>query len=135
MKYVFTDTSGWLAIVNSGDVYHGKAVKIYQTLLENGCRFVLHEAILLELGNSLSGVKARNLAIQLKENIENSNRIEVVPISPELYQAGWKLYAERLDKDWGIVDCISFIVMERFGIAEALTADKHFEQAGFIKLL
>jgi uncharacterized protein len=135
MKFVFTDTSGWLAILNSGDVYHGKAVKIYQELLENGCRFVLHEAILLELGNSLSSVKARKLAIKLKENIETSERIEVVSISSELYQAGWKLYAERLDKDWGIVDCISFIVMERFGIAEVLTADKHFEQAGFIKLL
>ncbi|MCU0239182.1 MAG: type II toxin-antitoxin system VapC family toxin [Pyrinomonadaceae bacterium] len=135
MNSVFTDTSGWLAIVNSADFYHEKAVKIYQELLESGCNFVLHEAILLELGNSLSSVKARKLVLNLKENIEKSERIEVVSISTELYQSGWKLFAERLDKDWGIVDCISFVVMKEFGIAKALTTDKHFEQAGFIKLL
>jgi len=28
-------------------------------------------------------------------------------------------------------DCISFTVMRDSGIAEALTADHHFEQAGF----
>ncbi len=59
----------------------------------------------------------------------------LISIDEELYEAGWKLYAKRPDKDWGIVDCISFIVMQRQGITEALTTDKHFKQAGFIKLL
>jgi len=31
--------------------------------------------------------------------------------------------------------CISFVVMEQHGIVEALTADHHFEQAGFKALL
>lgn len=135
MKTIFTDTSGWLAIVNSADFHHEKAVKIYQELFQSGCRFVLHEAMLLEVGNSLSGVKARSLAVKLKENIENSERIELVSISSDLLENGWKLYAERTDKTWGIVDCISFIVMKEFGINEALTTDRHFEQAGFVKLL
>jgi uncharacterized protein len=135
MKTVFIDTSGWLAIVNSTDFLHTRASNIYQDLLKTNYRFVSHEAILLELGNSLSYIKTRKLAVNLDESIRNSKRIELVPISSELIEAGWKLYAERLDKNWGIVDCISFIVMEKFGITEALTADKHFEQAGFVKLL
>ena len=36
---------------------------------------------------------------------------------------------------WILTDCISFIVMEKEGIGEALTADHHYEQAGFIALL
>jgi len=44
-------------------------------------------------------------------------------------------YRYRRDKDWPLTDCISFVVMEDEGISEALTGDKHFEQAGFKALL
>jgi uncharacterized protein len=135
MKPIFVDTSGWLAIVNTADDHHQEAVRIYQDLLQRNRRFVLHDGILIELGNSLSSIRARQTAIKLKENIQSSARIELVSLTPEISDLGWTLYSERLDKDWGIVDCISFIVMERFEIREALTADKHFEQAGFVKLL
>jgi predicted nucleic acid-binding protein len=40
-----------------------------------------------------------------------------------------------MDKEWGIVDCFSFEVMRIRGMRFALTADHHFEQAGFIALL
>jgi len=39
------------------------------------------------------------------------------------------------DKEWGLTDCISFIVMGDPGLTDALTADEHFEQAGFRALL
>jgi predicted nucleic acid-binding protein len=34
-----------------------------------------------------------------------------------------------------LCDAVSFVLMERFGIAEALTTDHHFEQAVFRRLL
>lgn len=30
----------------------------------------------------------------------------------ELYARGWELYSNRLDKDWGVSDCISFVIMQ-----------------------
>jgi len=45
------------------------------------------------------------------------------------------LYQNRPDKNWSLTDCISFVVMQEHGITEALTADRHFEQAGFVPLL
>jgi predicted nucleic acid-binding protein len=41
----------------------------------------------------------------------------------------------RPDKEWPLTDCISFVVMRRYDIVDALTADHHFEQAGFNLLL
>ncbi len=45
------------------------------------------------------------------------------------------LYRARLDKDWGLTDCVTFVLMKQEGITEALTADVHFRQAGFTALL
>jgi predicted nucleic acid-binding protein len=45
------------------------------------------------------------------------------------------LYEERPDKRWTLTDCTSFVVMEEENLAEALTGDRHFQQAGFTALL
>jgi predicted nucleic acid-binding protein len=90
---------------------------------------------MLEVGNGMSLVRFRHLAVQLKTRIDASARIEIVPLSEALYEAGWQMFANRPDKDWGLVDCISFVIMQERSLVEALTADQHFQQAGFIKLL
>ncbi len=59
----------------------------------------------------------------------------IVPTTDQLWQEGIDLYQRSSDKEWSLTDCISFVVMQREGITEALTGDKHFEQAGFTALL
>jgi predicted nucleic acid-binding protein len=61
--------------------------------------------------------------------------VEVIPLSEQLYTRALQLYCERLDKEWGFTDCVSFIVMQDRGIIEALTTDEHFQQAGFQVLM
>ena len=57
-------------------------------------------------------------------------RIEVVPFQPELIDSAVQLYRTRPDKNWSLTDCLSFVVMERRHLTDALTTDGHFEQAG-----
>ena len=56
-------------------------------------------------------------------------------ISGEHYRQAFALYREREDKEWGLTDCLSFVVMNERGLTDALTADDHFRQAGFRALL
>ena len=41
----------------------------------------------------------------------------------------------RMDKEWGLTDCVSFVVMQERNLTQALTTDRHFSQAGFADLL
>jgi uncharacterized protein len=47
----------------------------------------------------------------------------------------WKLCKSRPDKEWSLVDCTSFAIMQQLKVQESLTTDHHFEQAGFVRLL
>ena len=64
-----------------------------------------------------------------------SRKIQELRLTNALRRAGFQLYREWEDKEWGIIDCISFIVMRERGLVAALTADRHFSQAGFRVLL
>jgi predicted nucleic acid-binding protein len=68
-------------------------------------------------------------------SLEKDKTVTVIPLSETLYQKAFQLYCQRKDKNWGIVDCVSFIVMEERRITEVLTTDIHFQQAGFRALL
>jgi hypothetical protein len=67
--------------------------------------------------------------------VSTNASLQIIPLSSDLLNLGWMLYSQRLDQDWGLTDCISFIVMMNEGITEAFTSDRHFEQAGFSKLM
>jgi uncharacterized protein len=132
MTAVFIDTSYFLALVNSRDKYH-KAAK--EAAVQAGSPFVTSEAVLFELGNALARPPQRNLAIQALQQIRADPDIEIVYIDPDLLAQIIAFYRARPDKGWGLTDCASFVIMRQRGIFEALTADKHFEQAGYTSLL
>ena len=135
MNKLFVDTSGWLALVNRSDALHQQAKKIYDERFAAGWDFITHTGVMLETGNGLSLIPLRALATRLKKRLDASMRIDVIFVTDELYESGWQLYENRQDKDWGVVDCISFVLMQEMSLTESLTHDHHFEQAGFRKLL
>lgn len=60
-------------------------------------------------------------------NLRSADWVEIVHIDPSLDEKAWQLLADRSDKQWSLVDAVSFIVMEERGMTEALTTDRHFE--------
>jgi len=88
------------------------------------------EAVLWEWLNALSNASTRGVAAEGYRRAHADARIEVVPFQAELIDSAVQLFRTRPDKDWSLTDCLSFVVMERRQMTEALTADRHFEQAG-----
>jgi len=74
-------------------------------------------------------------SIKFIESIKSSALVDIIHIDEDLDAKSWELLKNRPDKNWSLVDCSSFIVMQKNKIVEALTTDHHFEQAGFVRLL
>lgn len=132
MRTVFADSFYFFALVNARDPAHAKAGAFLKSY--DG-RMVTTGWVLTELGDGLAHPANRASFLQTVDALKVEPNVTIVPYSDELSAAGIELYRERSDKDWTLTDCVSFVVMARESIGEALTGDRHFEQAGFIALL
>lgn len=132
MKPVFADTSYFLALLGPADQHHGQAVAWSRTLRRP---LLTTEYVVLEVGNSLIRGADRVLFVEFFARLRTDPRTEVVPAVAEWLNRGVELFTARADQSWSLTDCISFSVMARRDLTDALTADRHFEQAGFRALL
>jgi uncharacterized protein len=92
------------------------------------------EAVLVEVANALSTLDRPLIAMTIEKYYQNP-KVKVVSVDTTLLMKGLDLYKNRVDKDWGLTDCISFIIMQEQNLIEAVTADTDFVQAGFRALL
>jgi predicted nucleic acid-binding protein len=128
----FLDTSYILAVVNTRDRFHERARATSSLVFPP---FVTSEAVLIEIGNMFSREAWRSLGVATLNWLRHSPDIEVVPVDTSLLDRAIAFYGSRTDKEWGLTDCISFVVMQERGLTNALTTDRHFVQAGFQNLL
>jgi len=131
----FVDSSFVIALVNANDQLHSVAMALSQRLQTEKTRLVTTQAVLLEIGNALARRRFRSDAVRLLESVQRDPTIEIVPLSSSLFERTFALFRDRPDKEWGLVNCLSFIVMADHGIRDALTADEHFDQAGYVAVL
>jgi len=135
MTDVFLDAAFAIALSAPNDQYHEAAVILAEQLEVDGARLITTRAVVLEIGNALAKLRYRQASIELLISLEEDPTVEIIHISEELYVRAFQLYQARPDKEWGITDCISFMVMQDRNLSEALTTDEHFEQAGFRALM
>lgn len=132
MKRVFGDSLYFLALANPRDQFHSRAVAFARDW--KGV-IVTNRWILAEICDGLSKSENRAVAMRMVSQFNTSERFHLVLDSDALFERGLALFRSRPDKDWLLTDCISFVVMADENLADALTSDRHFEQAGFKALL
>lgn len=133
--HLFLNTSYAIALGIPSDAAHARAAELADWLRANPAGLVTTRAVLVEIGDAFCRLRFRAAAVQALEAIESDPRIQIISLSDELYAEALELFRSRTDKEWGLTDCISFTVMHQLGLRDALTTDRHFEQAGFQALL
>lgn len=137
MTDLFVDTSGWASLFIPTENHHKKAVSHFYDVRKRNRKLATTNYIIAELV-ALLGSRyplPREKLFQYVEDLRNNSFVRLVYIDKVTDLEAWKLCKSRPDKNWSLVDSSSFIVMSQLNIQTALTTDKHFEQAGFIRLL
>lgn len=132
MRAVFVDTSYYAAILNRRDQWHERARIASASVFP---QMITTEFVLLEVANFCSAGVGRDKFVHLIRSLRSNSQVEIVSANPTDFESGFTLFESRADKHWSLTDCISFSIMSTRSIIDALTADEHFEQAGFNALL
>ena len=137
MTKLFVDTSGWASLFLSTESHHVKAIEHFEQVKRTSVGLVTTNYIISELVALLPVRQrvSRNNLFQYIDSIRLASFVDTVHINLETDLTAWNLCKSRPDNAWSLVDASSFVVMRRLDIQTALTTDRHFEQAGFVRLL
>ena len=100
-------------------------------------RLVTSDLVIIETLNYLSRYDPvlRREAYALLVALRSDPTVDVIRLSDKLFNDAGKLFLKYSDKSWSFIDCASIVIMREWKIEDALTSDRHFEQAGFRALL
>jgi hypothetical protein len=119
-------------LVNTKDKDHDAALRHSQG---STLTLVTTSWVLAEFADALAASHSRVSAARFIRGFQSESFVEVVPPTRAEFERALQRYEQRPDKECSLTDCVSFLLMEDRGITEALTADHHFEQAGFRALM
>ncbi|MBI5161631.1 MAG: type II toxin-antitoxin system VapC family toxin [Micrococcales bacterium] len=136
MSEVFVDSGGFFAYLVLEDAAHERAVKAFDRVQTEGSSLVATNAVLFEthaliLSRARDG---RDLALRFLDSVlMGLCRVERVTRLDE--QHALDLIRKQQDKAFSYCDALSFVVIERLGIEQAIAFDRHFRQYGRLTLL
>lgn len=129
MTGLLVDTSALLAVLDADDRNHRTARTLWEKVIGDGRVLVTHNYILVET----SALAARKLGMEAVRVLEQ----DVVPIlrifwvTDEIHRASVGAHLAASRRDLSLVDCVTFEIMRRSGLREALAFDRHFVEFGF----
>jgi uncharacterized protein len=122
----------FVARLNRRDQHHEHVLKFSRDFR---ARILTTDWVLMEVADALAESESRSRVRDFILHLRQSTACEIVPASCELLDRALELYHQHADKKWTLTDCVSFVIMREQKVTNALTGDRHFEQAGFVALL
>jgi predicted nucleic acid-binding protein len=126
---VFVDASAWVAFFNRRDAHQTQAREQMTALLRSGIALVTSTWTTYEAITIVRSKLGYGRARRLWQFANNRRIISMIRVDPRIESAALKLFWQHRDKDWGVVDCASLVIMERIGCQTVFAYDRHFVEA------
>ena len=131
MTLAFVDTGYLIALEAADDQHHAAALRHWRGYVQSRPQLVTTSFVLDEVATFFNSRGRHAKAVEIGERLLASPSVRLLHVDADLFRAAWIYFRRREDKRFSLTDCISFVVMEQFGIESALAFDAHFVQAGF----
>ncbi len=134
-RWVFIDSSAYYALADANDKNYRTAESLLQTLTAEKRRLYTTNFALAETYALLLSRLSRDDAVRIFDAYRRSAATTIIRVRQSDEDAGWKIIVQYADKEFSLVDAMSFVIMERIGVSEAFTFDDHFRQYGRFRML
>ena len=124
-NFVFVDASYYIALLNSRDTNHNKALAFAEQYSEN--KYLTSYAILGEVLTVGSQRYSRQITIRFAEKIMNSSTVVVLE-EQDVVDSAFRIFEKIKNKNVSWVDCYSFAIMKKYRIRKALSFDLDFQK-------
>jgi uncharacterized protein len=131
-RAVFTDTSGFFALIDEHDRNHARARAVFDVLARARSQMVLTNFVRAETHALILNRLGHHLADRFLTQLERGPTTTLIRVTDDDENRALALIARYRDKDFSIADATSFVVMERLGLTHAISFDSDFRQYGVI---
>ncbi len=128
---VFVDTGFWIALLDRRGGNHSRTKDALPQLLA-GSRLILSDFVVFETLTYLNcSLRRHDLARRFYEKT-STGALDIVDVDTPIKDRAIALLLQHADKDFSVVDCTSFAIMQSQGIDQFAGFDSHFLQMGFV---
>ncbi len=127
----FVDTSFWIALFRTREKHHSTATSIWEANREPLLTTV---GVLGETWTFMRRRESHSAAVAVVEAIHASQLVTAVETDAPVHAAAWKWLHRRDEHVYSFVDAVSFEVMRRRRLREALAFDGDFTRAGYVEV-
>jgi uncharacterized protein len=98
LNRIFVDTAAWIALFNRTDGLHQQTKQLMARLKREKRYLLTTEFVLLEVADAFAEPSVRSLTIEYVNRLRFLSSLRILPVSSDLFDEGWTLYGQRLDK-------------------------------------
>ena len=132
-RWAFCDSGAYLALLDRRDEHHAVAVDILTRLADGHYRAFTTNAVVYEAYSLILSAMGRDQAFDFLIDLKASQTV-IVRVRGEDERRAEEILRTYDDKDFSLVDALSFAVIERLRIPVVFAFDRHFTQYGLTVL-
>ena len=121
-----------LALELANDQYHAVAKRHWMRVIATLPSLITTSYVFDEVATYFNRIGHHAKAVTVGDMLLHSPSVRLIHVDEALFYDGWAYFQQYQDKSYSLTDCVSFVVMKRFGLTTAYTFDRHFVQAGFV---